>query len=173
MVGTQLKWLAGREGLVSWGSSAGSLYQLQDFFIRAEVALMCLFCRTSLVSVKTSVLLSCFPRETLAGSIFLLYLAIYFHQTCKNWALGHIGSCQWQFDSVIIRRNTCTNVLLPKLWNYKSFSSVANQAKKRPASGNKELIQVNYEELCFPNHIRIAFKWTADKIRENCDTRCL
>lgn len=82
----------------------------------AEVALMYVSHRASLVSAKTLVLLFCFPTETLTESLFLLDLAIYFCETCKNQALGHIGSCQSQFDSTVIKRNTCTQALLPKPW---------------------------------------------------------
>lgn len=82
-----MKWLAGSVGLVSWGASAGSL----DYFVPTsrlfqvtEVALMYVSHRASLVSAKTLVLLFCFPTETLTGSPFLLDLAIYFCETCKN-----------------------------------------------------------------------------------------
>lgn len=59
-----------------------------DYFVPAPrllsvavVVLMYLYCRTSLVSVKTLVHFSCFPMQTFPASLFLPYIAIYF---CEN-----------------------------------------------------------------------------------------
>lgn len=133
-----------------------------DYFVPAPrllsvavVVLMYLSHKTSLVSVKTLVLLSCFPMQTFPASLFLLYMAIYF---CKNNGT--------QFHGAGIRRNTCTRAFLLKPWYSKSFISVASLAKRRLAWGNKELSQMSYGELYRANHILIPLKWTTDKIRE-------